>query len=121
MLTPGVTIVVSPLLSLIQDQVTALIRNPQCGIPAGYLSSQTGVTLRRAIVQELRRKRPSLKLLYVTPEKLSNSAEMMDLLEILHGNVRCMQQLTRGTLRGEPSSGLICWRVVCCRGCWRGS
>lgn len=87
-LTPGVTIVVSPLLSLIQDQVTALIRNRQCGIPAGYLSSQTGITLRRAIVQELRRKQPSLKLLYVTPEKLGNSAEMMDLLELLHSNVR---------------------------------
>lgn len=87
-LTPGVTIVVSPLLSLIQDQVTALIRNPQCGIPAGYLSSQTGITLRRAITQELKRKKPSLKLLYVTPEKLSNSAEMIELLELLHQNVR---------------------------------
>uniref|UniRef100_K3WD55 ATP-dependent DNA helicase n=1 Tax=Globisporangium ultimum (strain ATCC 200006 / CBS 805.95 / DAOM BR144) TaxID=431595 RepID=K3WD55_GLOUD len=85
-LTPGVTIVVSPLLSLIQDQVTALIRNPRCGIPAGYLSSQTGITLRRAITQELKRNKPSLKLLYVTPEKLGNSAEMIELLEILHHN-----------------------------------
>lgn len=84
------TIVVSPLLSLIQDQVTSLIRNPQCGIPAGYLSSQTGVVLRRAITQELRRNKPSLKLLYVTPEKLSNSAEMLELLEILHQNVRAV-------------------------------
>lgn len=94
MLSPGVTIVVSPLLSLIQDQVTALIRNPQCGIPAGYLSSQTGITLRRAIVQELRRPRPSLKLLYVTPEKLSNSNEMLELLELLHRNVRSCRGYT---------------------------
>lgn len=81
------TVVVSPLLSLIQDQVTALIRNPQCGIPAAFLSSQTGITLKRSITSELRRKTPSVKLLYVTPEKIVKSPEMMELLEILHQNV----------------------------------
>lgn len=85
-LSPGVTIVVSPLLSLIQDQVTALIQNPHGGIPAAFLSSQTSVTLRRAISRELRRKRPTLKLLYLTPEKLAMSGEMQELLEILHQN-----------------------------------
>lgn len=85
-LSPGVTIVVSPLLSLIQDQVTALIQNPRGGIPAAFLSSQTSVTLRRAISRELRRKHPTLKLLYLTPEKLAKSGEMQDLLEILHQN-----------------------------------
>ncbi|TMW65508.1 hypothetical protein Poli38472_008150 [Pythium oligandrum] len=85
-LSPGVTIVVSPLLSLIQDQVTALIRNRGCGIPAAFLSSQTSMTLKRAIVRELRRPRPSLKLLYVTPEKIAKSEEMMELMQILHSN-----------------------------------
>ena len=86
-LSPGVTIVVSPLLSLIQDQVTSLIRNVNAGIPAGFLSSQTGITLKRAICRELRRHDPTIKLLYVTPEKIGKSPEMMDLLESLHANV----------------------------------
>lgn len=85
-LSAGVTIVVSPLLSLIQDQVTALIRNPHYGIPAAFLSSQTGITLKRAITRELKRKYPTLKLLYVTPEKIGKSEEMLELLQILHGN-----------------------------------
>lgn len=87
MLSQGVTIVVSPLLSLIQDQVTALIRNPNCGIPAAFLSSQTGITLKRSITHELKRPVPSMKLLYVTPEKIVKSPEMIELLEILHRNV----------------------------------
>ncbi|KAL3662183.1 hypothetical protein V7S43_019079 [Phytophthora oleae] len=85
-LSKGVTIVVSPLLSLIQDQVTALIQNPGCGIPAAFLTSQTSLTLKRAITAELRRPIPSIKLLYLTPEKICKSEEMMSLLEILHQN-----------------------------------
>ncbi|KAH7460767.1 hypothetical protein KRP22_007672 [Phytophthora ramorum] len=85
-LSKGVTVVVSPLLSLIQDQVTALIRNRGCGIPAAFLTSQTVVTLKRSITAELRRPTPSLKLLYLTPEKIVKSAEMMELLQVLHGN-----------------------------------
>ncbi|EGZ19330.1 hypothetical protein PHYSODRAFT_491373 [Phytophthora sojae] len=85
-LSPGVTIVVSPLLSLIQDQVTALIQNPGCGIPAAFLTSQTALTLKRSITAELRRPVPSLKLLYLTPEKIVKSAEMADLLQTLYRN-----------------------------------
>ncbi|KAK1944386.1 ATP-dependent DNA helicase Q-like 1 [Phytophthora citrophthora] len=85
-LSKGVTIVVSPLLSLIQDQVTALIQNPGCGIPAAFLTSQTSLTLKRSITAELRRPIPSIKLLYLTPEKICKSEEMMSLLEILHQN-----------------------------------
>ncbi|KAE8893266.1 ATP-dependent DNA helicase Q-like 1 [Phytophthora fragariae] len=85
-LSAGVTIVVSPLLSLIQDQVTALIQNPRCGIPAAFLTSQTALTLKRAITAELRRPVPSLKLLYLTPEKIVKSEEMADLLLTLHRN-----------------------------------
>ncbi|POM75149.1 Bloom syndrome protein, DEAD/DEAH box helicase, partial [Phytophthora palmivora] len=85
-LSKGVTIVVSPLLSLIQDQVTALIQNPGCGIPAAFLTSQTTLTLKRSITAELRRAVPSIKLLYLTPEKIVKSAEMMDLLQNLQRN-----------------------------------
>ncbi|KAI9895625.1 hypothetical protein PsorP6_019402 [Peronosclerospora sorghi] len=85
-LSKGVTIVVSPLLSLIQDQVTALVKNPRCGIPAAFLTSQTALTLKRSILAELRRPVPSVKLLYLTPEKVVMSAEMMEALEMLHRN-----------------------------------
>ncbi|GMF23586.1 unnamed protein product [Phytophthora lilii] len=85
-LSRGVTIVVSPLLSLIQDQVTALVQNPGCGIPAAFLTSQTTLTLKRSITAELKRKTPSVKLLYLTPEKIVKSADMMDLLQTLYRN-----------------------------------
>ncbi len=40
-LCPGVTIVISPLLSLIEDQVATLLQLPTCGgIPAAYLTSE---------------------------------------------------------------------------------
>ncbi|RLN47865.1 hypothetical protein BBJ28_00018830, partial [Nothophytophthora sp. Chile5] len=68
----------SPLLSLIQDQVIALIQNRGCGIPAAFLTSQTVLTLKRSITAELRRPIPSVKLLYLTPEKIGKSAEMME-------------------------------------------
>jgi len=86
--------------------VTALIRNQPCGIPAAFLSSQTGITLKRSITHELRRKTPSMKLLYVTPEKIVKSPEMMELLDILHRNVRLLLSLlSHGTL---SNSFLIC-------------
>jgi ATP-dependent DNA helicase RecQ len=65
LLLPGLTLVVSPLISLMQDQVAALRAR---GIPAAYLSStQDGSTqdaVRSALVQG------KLKLLYVAPERL---------------------------------------------------
>uniref|UniRef100_M4B6F2 ATP-dependent DNA helicase n=1 Tax=Hyaloperonospora arabidopsidis (strain Emoy2) TaxID=559515 RepID=M4B6F2_HYAAE len=85
-LSKGVTIVVSPLLSLIQDQVTALVQNAKCGIPAAFLTSQTVLTLKRSIMAELRRPIPSVKLLYLTPEKIVKSDEMMEALQTLYRN-----------------------------------
>jgi len=62
---PGVTIVVSPLIALMKDQVDALLLN---GIKAAYLNStQTGIE--QATIFELLR-RGELKLLYVAPERL---------------------------------------------------
>ncbi len=62
---PGVTIVVSPLIALMKDQVDALKTN---GIKAAFLnSSQTG-NEQAHIFQHL--KNNELKLLYVAPERL---------------------------------------------------
>ena len=68
-LTPGVTVVVSPLLSLIQDQVLALLHST-AGIPATYLSSDQSEEQARAVYRELHKVLPTVKLLYVTPERI---------------------------------------------------
>jgi bloom syndrome protein len=86
-LSPGVTIVVSPLLSLIQDQVTSLVRNQPCGIPAAHLSSQTPTKLFKAVWKELHRQKPTIKLLYCTPEKLANSDSLLQVLQSLNQRV----------------------------------
>jgi bloom syndrome protein len=51
-LQPGVTVVVSPLLSLIQDQIITL--NLKFGIPATFLNSQQTASQAAAVLQELR-------------------------------------------------------------------
>ncbi len=65
LMLPGLTLVVSPLISLMKDQVDALTT---MGIPAAYINS----TLSGKEVNERIRaaKRGELKLLYVAPERL---------------------------------------------------
>ena len=62
---PGVTVVISPLISLMKDQVDALQDN---GISAARLDSTIDFEEQKNIVGELLR--GELKLLYVSPEKL---------------------------------------------------
>lgn len=69
----GLTVVVSPLLSLVQDQVAALLSAPCGGIPAASLSSALPEATRRSVMRELEAGAPTLKLLYVTPEQLVKS------------------------------------------------
>jgi ATP-dependent DNA helicase RecQ len=74
LLRPGLTVVVSPLIALMKDQVDGLRTN---GIPATFLnSSLNGMEIRRR-TQELDAGR--CKLLYVAPERLM----MPDFLECL--------------------------------------
>ena len=83
LLSPGVTVVVSPLLALIQDQVTSLLLAPCGGVPASFLSSDAPDGHVRAILTEMRRRPPVLKLLYVTPETLLRSAALGEALDAL--------------------------------------
>ncbi|KAH6819051.1 RECQ helicase l1 [Perilla frutescens var. frutescens] len=81
-LQPGVTIVISPLLSLIQDQIVTL--NLKFGIPATFLNSQQKQSQAAAVLQELRKDKPSCKLLYVTPERVAGNMPFQEILKVLH-------------------------------------
>ena len=62
----GITIVISPLISLMKDQVTALV---QSGVPCAYLnSSLTSEQYMRALQNA---KRGAYKVIYVAPERLT--------------------------------------------------
>jgi ATP-dependent DNA helicase RecQ len=63
----GVTVVVSPLIALMKDQIDALVRQ---GIDAARLDSSLGVDEVRGVSDRLRT--GSLKLLYVAPERFNN-------------------------------------------------
>ncbi len=75
MLLPGITIVISPLISLMQDQVKAL---NEAGIHAGYInSSLTDVQISRVYAKAVE---GAYKILYVAPERLE-SHEFADFTE----------------------------------------
>ncbi|MBL7951793.1 MAG: DNA helicase RecQ [Flavobacteriales bacterium] len=61
----GLTVVISPLIALMKDQVQALQGN---GIPAAFLNSSLQFNEERLIHQQLRH--GAVKLLYVSPERL---------------------------------------------------
>lgn len=65
MLLPGITVVISPLISLMRDQVLSL---KTAGIPAAYINSSLTGTQLRAVLQNLQEGK--YKLLYVAPERL---------------------------------------------------
>ncbi|MDX9707702.1 MAG: DNA helicase RecQ, partial [Azospira sp.] len=85
LLRPGVGIVVSPLIALMQDQVDALL---QAGVRAAFLNS----TLDWPEVQEIERRLFSggddaLDLLYIAPERLAGERSA-GLIERLHAQNR---------------------------------
>ncbi|KAK6274361.1 hypothetical protein POUND7_004070 [Theobroma cacao] len=77
-LRQGIALVVSPLLSLIQDQVMGLTAS---GIPAFMLTSTTNKEDEKFIYKALEKGEGDIKLLYVTPEKISKSKRFMSKLE----------------------------------------
>lgn len=89
-LSKGVTVVISPLISLIEDQVSALIQLPNGGIPAAYLTSSCTTLMARDVLKDLQRCRsgvqPFLKLLYLTPERIVKAQSTKQILDDLYGN-----------------------------------
>ncbi len=61
----GLTLVVSPLISLMKDQVDALVQN---GVPAACVNSTMSGSQKLDVAREIRSGR--LKLLYIAPERL---------------------------------------------------
>lgn len=65
LMLPGLTVVISPLISLMEDQVAALT---QSGIPSAFLNSTLDAQTYRDVLYDARR--GLYKLLYVAPERL---------------------------------------------------
>ncbi|EDQ91401.1 uncharacterized protein MONBRDRAFT_15227 [Monosiga brevicollis MX1] len=76
----GVTLVISPLLALIEDQVTAL---QSLGVHAATINSRTPRAERFDLLQQLRARPCPLRLLYLTPETLQTD-EMQQLIQALY-------------------------------------
>lgn len=86
LLFPGVTIVVSPLISLMKDQVTALLQN---GIPAVFINrSMTDEAIRCAYRAAVR---GEYKLIYVAPERIL-SKSFTDLCSMLEISIVCVDE-----------------------------
>jgi len=71
-LAPGLTLVVSPLISLMQDQVGALRRR---GIAAAYINSQLDADQRRTVEHAV--VAGQVALLYCAPERLSSLVRLL--------------------------------------------
>ncbi|GLD60569.1 ATP-dependent DNA helicase Q5 [Lates japonicus] len=69
MLAEGITLVISPLIALIQDQVQHL---RELNIPACSINSKLPAGERRLILTDLESSSPKLKLLYITPEMVAS-------------------------------------------------
>ncbi len=78
LLLPGITVVISPLIALMKDQVDAL---QAAGISAAYLnSSQTNAEQQNITVKA---RSGDVKILYIAPERLASSKYFIDFLKDL--------------------------------------
>ncbi|MEZ4887122.1 MAG: DNA helicase RecQ [Chitinophagales bacterium] len=81
MVKEGLCLVVSPLISLMQDQVEALKQN---GISAAFINSTQTVAEQRYIAEQCLRQ--AVKLLYISPEKVTTE-RFQNFLRSLHINL----------------------------------
>ena len=92
LMLPGITLIISPLIALMQDQVRALT---QAGVPAAYInSSLTASQYSKAISNALNNK---YKIIYVAPERLLTEsfqrfAEATDISMLVVDEAHCVSQ-----------------------------
>ncbi|MEN6575238.1 MAG: DNA helicase RecQ [Phycisphaerales bacterium] len=89
-LSSGVAVVVSPLISLMKDQVDALT---ECGVPAARIDSSLSPEERDNALELIRKRQ--LKLLYISPERLvsesfSKFLQKLDLSFIAIDEAHCI-------------------------------
>jgi ATP-dependent DNA helicase RecQ len=75
LILPGTAVIISPLISLMQDQVVSLFKN---GIAAAFLNS----SLYYQDIQNVLNHLPDYKLLYVAPERFSDPSFLQRLKEV---------------------------------------
>ncbi len=75
LLLPGIALVVSPLISLMQDQVVSLSKN---GLSAAFLNS----SLHHEEIQDILRNLSKYKMLYVAPERFADPHFIQKLQEV---------------------------------------
>lgn len=87
LMQPGLTLVVSPLIALMQDQVDSL---KALGIEAEYLNSQLSSSERWRVQSNVRSGRT--KLLYVSPERLVSSENLRNALPTLNVGILAIDE-----------------------------
>ncbi len=92
LLLPGITLVVSPLISLMKDQVAAL---KSSGIPAAYINSS--LTCEQIRTVYARTRKGAYKLIYVAPERLETNSflslmQEMDVSFLAVDEAHCISQ-----------------------------
>jgi superfamily II DNA helicase RecQ len=81
---PGITLVVSPLIALMENQVQALLKQ---NIPAALLNSSISQLERKKVLLDLQSSKPNTKLLYVTPESIATDSFMAELVSLYNRNL----------------------------------
>ena len=89
---PGITLVVSPLISLMKDQVNALT---QAGVPAAFINSSLSLAQYEAALR--RAESGHFKIIYVAPERLTNPGfeaflRGADIAAIIVDEAHCVSQ-----------------------------
>ena len=92
LLLPGITLVISPLVSLMRDQVTQLV---QMGVPAAYLTST--LTFKQYLLALERARAGRYKIIYVAPERLETEgfqsfAQAADISLVAVDEAHCISQ-----------------------------